>query len=332
MNAIHFTYLSRDDVVAVGLSIAETISIIEESFRAHGLDQFENPPKPGVHPQNDAFIHAMPAYLPEKPAAGVKWISSFSGNFRYGVPTVMGLVVLNDVTTGQPLAVMDASWLTAMRTAAASAVAGKYLARKGAEVVGIVGAGAQGFTHGLAMMEVLPGLQCIKIFDVDKNALNRCAAALEQQGCVQVVPVDSALRAIRHSDVVITATSKLTGPIFKHQWVKEGALVLPVHSRGWDRNTPHQMDKFIVDFWDQFKKAQETEKRYYRSLPPLYAELGEIVAGKKPGRESDMERIMDHNYGMAIHDVAMADTIFKRAKTMGLGTVLPLMDREPGFF
>lgn len=332
MNTIHFTYLSREDVVDINLTMAETISIIEGSFREHGQQQFENPPKPGIHPRSDAFIHAMPAYLPEKPAAGLKWISSFSHNYRYGVPTVMGLMILNDVTTGQPLAVMDASWLTAMRTAAASAVAVKYLVRKGAEVVGIVGAGAQGFTHGLAMMEVLPGLKSIKMFDVNTEILNRCIAALDKYEGFQVMPVGSAQQAIQHADVVVTATSKLTRPIFKHQWIQPGALILPVHTRGWDRATPGQMDKFIVDFWEQFQKAQETEGGYYKSLPPLYAELGEIVAGKKPGRENDLERIMDHNYGMAIHDVALADAIFSRSKEKRIGTLLPLMDREAGFF
>ena len=92
------------------------------------------------------------------------------------------------------------------------------------------------------------------------------------------------------------------------------------------------MDKFIVDFWDQFKNAQEQADGYYPFLPKPYAELGEIVAGKKPGRENDTECIMDHNYGMAIHDVAMANAIFSRAKEKGLGVVLPLMKRDEAFF
>jgi ornithine cyclodeaminase/alanine dehydrogenase-like protein (mu-crystallin family) len=320
------TYLSRADVLATGLSMAETIPIVEESFRAHGIGQFESPPKPGVHPQPNAFIHAMPAYLPKLNAAGLKWISSFSANVHRGLPTVMGLMILNDVQTGQPIAIMDAGWLTAMRTAAASAVAAKFLARKDSEIVGIVGAGSQGYAHALAMPKVLANMKILQICDVNRDMLDRSATALEEKlPGIRINPVESAQKAIENADVVVTATSKLTRPIFSRQWIQPGALVLPVHTRGWDKDTPHTMDKFVVDFWDQFKNAQEQEGGYYPSLPDLYAELGEIVAGKKPGREDETECIMDHNYGMAIHDVAMASTIFSRAKEKGLGVVLPLM-------
>jgi ornithine cyclodeaminase/alanine dehydrogenase len=323
-DTITLTYLSRADVLATGLSMSETIGIIEASFRAHGLGQFESPPKPGVHPQPKAFIHAMPAYLPQMKAAGLKWISSFTGNTGRGLPTVMGLMILNDVQTGQPTAVMDASWLTVMRTAAASAVAAKYLARKDSKVVGIVGAGSQGLAHGLAMPEVLTDMQALQICDLNRDQLDRSIAVLEEKSAgLEIIPVDTAQKAIQNADVVITATSKLTRPIFSKQWIKPGALILPVHSGGWDKDTPHHMDKFVVDFWDQFKKAQEGG--YYPSLPDLYAELGEIVVGNKPGREHDSECIMDHNYGMAIHDVAMASVIIKRAKQKGLGVTLPLM-------
>lgn len=332
-DSITLRYLSRADVLATELSMAETIPIIEESFRAHGLRQFESPPKPGIHPQPNAFIHAMPAYLPQMNAAGLKWISSFSGNVDRGVPTVMGLMVLNDVQTGQPTAIMDASWLTAMRTAAASAVAAKYLARKDSSIVGIVGAGSQGLAHGLVMPNVLANMKTLQICDVNRSMLDRSTAVLKEKlPDMEIIPVDTAQNVIQNADVVITATSKLTRPIFSRQWVKPGALILPVHTRGWDKDTPHHMDKFIVDFWDQFKNAQEQEGGYYPSLPDLYAELGEIVVGKKPGRENDSECIMDHNYGMAIHDVAMARAILKRAKQKGLGVVLPLMTADEASF
>ncbi len=332
MRSIELTYLSRKDVAAVGIDMAEIILIIEKSFMTHGSGQYESPPKPGIHPREDAFIHAMPAYLPGIPAAGMKWISSFSNNSRHQIPTVMGLMILNDVNTGQPVAVMDASWLTAMRTAAASAVAVKFLARKNAQVVGIVGAGAQGYTHGLAMMEVLPDIKTLHLYDVNEKILSECVGALQKQASFDVVTAESAESAIRQSDVIITATSKLTRPIFKHEWISPGALLLPVHTRGWETDTPHKMDKLVVDFWEQFKNAQEHEGGYYGSLPPLHAELGEIVIGKKPGRENDDERIMNHNYGMAIHDVAMAQAIFKCAREKGLGTTLPLMDGDAAFF
>ena len=333
MQPIAFLYLSRSDVLATGINMAETIAIIENAFKAFGWGQFECPPKPGVHPQPDTYIHAMPAYLPEKGAAGLKWISGFSGNSKYGLPAVMGLMILNDVTTGQPLAVMEAGWLTAVRTAAASAVAARYLARKNAAVVGIVGAGTQGYAHALAMAEVLPGMQLLKLFDVNRDILDQCIGTLKNKLPGRVIEsVDTAHLAIEGADVVITATSKLSQPVFSKQWIHPGALVLPIHTGGWDRDTPFYVDKFVVDYWEQFRNGQQKKGAYYPSLPPVYAELGEIVVGHKPGRENETEQIMNHNYGIGIHDVAMASAIYERAKIKKLGTELSLIQGDDSFF
>jgi len=333
MKPITLLYLSRADVVATGINMSDTIPIVEDAFRAYGMKQFECPPKPGVHPQPGKYIHAMPAYLPGMGAAGLKWISGFSGNSKYGMPAVMGLMILNDVRTGQPLAVMDAGWLTAMRTAAASAVAARNLAKENSSIIGIVGAGAQGYTHALAMAEVLGGMQVLNLFDVNRDILDRCIGALKNKITgIDIVAVDSAQRAIERADVIITATSKLTEPVFSKEWIQPGALVLPVHTGGWDRDTPHHVDKFIVDYWEQFSNVQQKKGAYYPSLPPLYAELGDIVVGHKPGRENQQERIMDHNYGLALHDLAMAKAIYERARKKKLGTELPLMQADETFF
>src|SRR5687767_1851901 len=109
-------YLSRADVESVGLSMAEIIDALEEMFRAKGRGEVEMPPKPGIHPLPDAFIHAMPAYLPQLGAAGLKWVSGYPQNQKRGLPYIHGLLVLNDPDTGVPLAVMDCTWITAMRT------------------------------------------------------------------------------------------------------------------------------------------------------------------------------------------------------------------------
>ena len=106
MKTVEFRYLSQNDVIDVGLTMKDAISIVEEVLREHGLQEFENPPKPGIHTLQGAFIHAMPGFLPRKKAAGMKWVSGYSDNFQYGLPSIMGLVVLNDPNTGQPLAVV----------------------------------------------------------------------------------------------------------------------------------------------------------------------------------------------------------------------------------
>ena len=138
-------YLSRADVVATGLGMADVIEALEVAFREKGEGRVEMPPKPGIHPINeDNFIHAMPAYIPGMGSAGVKWVAGYPENYRRGLPYITGLLILNDPETGLPLSVMDCVWITAMRTGAATAVAARRLARPDSATVGILGAGVQG--------------------------------------------------------------------------------------------------------------------------------------------------------------------------------------------
>ena len=328
MKKIEFIYLSQEDVTGVGLTMRDTISIVEDVFREHGLGRVENPPKAGIRPQENAFIHAMPGYLSQKKAAGLKWVSRFSSNAEHDLPAVMGLIVLNDVRTGQPLALMDCRWITAVRTGAASAVAAKFLARRNAEVVGIVGAGIQGRYNLLALKEVLPAIRVARVFDINRKTLQAYVTSMSRAVPFEVKAGESSRDVIEGADVIVTATGELEKPIFQEQWVKEGALVLPVHHRGWENQMLHRADKFVTDDWQQIQHAHERVGGFYGPLPDLYAELGEIVLGKKPGREDNRERIIDFNYGLAVEDVAIAKGIFVRAKERGLGIVLPLMQGD----
>ena len=137
-------YLSRRDVEAVQLPMQEIIEALDEMFKEKGLGKVEMPPKPGIHTQPDAFIHAMPAYIPRLQAAGIKWVSGYPANQAKGLPYISGLLILNDPETGMPLAIMDCTWITAKRTGAATAIAAKYLARPDSSSVGIVACGVQG--------------------------------------------------------------------------------------------------------------------------------------------------------------------------------------------
>jgi ornithine cyclodeaminase/alanine dehydrogenase len=133
---------------------------------------------------------------------------------------------------------------------------------------------------------------------------------------------------IEGADVIVTATGHLEERIFKEDWVGNGALVLPVHTRGWEQEILSNAEKFIVDDWQQFSKNLGQQGGYYSPIPDLYSELGEIVIGKKPGRESKSERIINFNFGIVIHDVAVASVVLDRAKEKGLGTKLDLMESE----
>ena len=300
MNKVEFLYLSQKDVMDVGLTMKSAISIVEEVLREHGLQEFENPPKPGIHTLKGAFIHAMPGFLPRKHTAGMKWVSGYSNNFQYRLPSIMGLIILNDPNTGQPLAVMDGGYITALRTAAASGVSAKYLAVKDASVLGIVGTGVQGRFHLLSLKEVLTDIKEIKIFDTNESILAEFISQAKEHGNLNIISCASAREVIEGTDVVVTATGHLEERVYKDGWVKKGALVLPVHTRGWEKSMLGKADKFIVDDWHQFNNALGGSNGYYAPLPKLYAELGQIVVGKKPGREDSAERIVNLNFGSII--------------------------------
>ncbi len=326
MKTVDFRYLSQNDVIDVGLTMKDAISIVEEVLTEHGLQEFENPPKPGIHTLQGAFIHAMPGFLPRKKAAGMKWVSGYSDNFQYGLPSIMGLIVLNDPDTGQPLAVMDGGYITALRTAAVSGVSAKYLATQDACVLGIVGTGVQGRYHLLSLKEVLPRIEEIKIFDTNEPVMAEFMSVAQEHSSLNITTCSSAREVIEGADVIVTVTGHLEDRVYKEKWVKGGALVLPVHTRGWEQALLHQADKFIVDDWQQFNNALGGRDGYYSPLPELYAELGDIVIRKKPGRENPTERIINFNFGMAVHDVFMATKVLERAKAKGIGMMLPLLE------
>ena len=169
-------YLSRADVEKVALPIEEIIAAVEAVFREKGEGGTEMPPKIGIHPSPEAYLNAMPARVASAGAVGLKWVSIFAENLGRGLPAIGGLVILNDPENGLPLAAMDCIWLTAKRTAAASAVAAKYLARMDAENLAIIGCGVQGRSHLEAMLVQVPCLRRVLAFDRVPATLARYAA------------------------------------------------------------------------------------------------------------------------------------------------------------
>ena len=154
MESQKMLYLSKRDIETIDLPMEEIIEALDEAFKEKGLGKIEMPPKPGIHPMPEAFIHAMPAYIPALKSAGIKWVSGFPDNFKRKLPYITGLLILNDAETGIPLSVMDCVWITAMRTGAASALSARYLARPDSSVIGILGCGVQGRTNLEAMRTV----------------------------------------------------------------------------------------------------------------------------------------------------------------------------------
>lgn len=318
-------YLTRDDVLAVGLTDEDVIELVRVALAEHGHGRCEMPAKIGLHPLRDTLMHAMPAYVPAAHACGIKWASCFPANVELGLAQTSGLLVLNDESTGWPISLMDAIWITARRTPAVSALACEKLARRDSVTLGIIGCGVQGRGHLELLPRVLPELREVRLFDARREAAEELAASAD--GLSFAVRVaDSVEETVRGSDVVVSATAILfePSPLVRHEWVKEGALLLPVDfDSAWEWETLSGADKFLVD--------SVAEMEYFRTvgylphgLPPVHAEIGQVVAGLRPGRERDDELIVDMNIGMGVEDVVVARALYDRALERGLGTVLPL--------
>ena len=324
METNQLLYLSRADVEEVGLEMATIIELLGDAFREKGAGRVEMPPKPGIHTQPDAFIHAMPAYIPALHSAGIKWVSGYPENQKRGLPYISGLLILNDDETGLPYAVMDCTWITAYRTAGASALSAKYLARSESEVVGILACGVQGRTN-LEALAVLFPVKRVYAYDIVPEVQQQYIKQMSAKLGLEIVGVDNPKQAVVESDLVVTS-----GPILEHPepaiergWLQPGAFASAVDFDSyWQPAAMAQMDKISTDDHDQFFYYRSVG--YFQSTPDPYADLGELAAGLKPGREGEKERTLAINLGLAIDDMAVAPEIFRRAKERGIGTWLPL--------
>ena len=318
-------YLSRADIEKLNISTKEIIRNVEEAFNEKAEGRTEVPPKPGIHPQKDAFIHAMPAYLPKMNSAGVKWVSGFPENPERGLPYITGLLILNNPETGLPTCVMDCTWITAKRTGAATAIAAKHLAREDSKTLGILGCGVQGRSNLEALVIECKSLEEVKAYDVNGKNLCRYAKDMISRYGMKVVPVDSPRKAVENCDIIVTA-----GPILKHphpvieaSWFKNGGFACPLDFDSyWKPETMYSMDKFCTD--DREQLAYYRTQGYFSEVPNVYADLAEIVSGKKLGRENPKERIMSMNLGLAIEDMAVAILVYNSAKRAGVGIKLTM--------
>lgn len=317
-------YLSRADVEAVAIDMADIIALLERMFREKSEGRTEMPPKPGIHTLPDSFLHAMPAHIPAMRSAGLKWVAGYPENQRLGLPYISGLLVLNDPDTGLPLTVMDCTWITAERTAAASAVAARYLARPDSKIVGVLGCGVQGESHVRALQVVLP-IERIVAYDPDPGVLERFTMDVRAASELEVTPVTDPRRAVTGCDVVVTAGPILREPhaTIRAGWLDPGSFATLVDFDSyWHADALRESDKFCTDDPNQLDYYRH--EGYFRDIPPIHAELADLVAGTRPGRETPEERTFACNLGIALEDMAIAPEIYHRAKARNLGTPLPL--------
>jgi ornithine cyclodeaminase/alanine dehydrogenase len=303
------TYLARDDVRAFLPEWPAMVDLVDETYRAMADGRVELPPKPGVHPRPDSFIHAMPAYLRDRDVAAVKWVSGYPANKERGLPYITGLLVLNDAGTGLPVCVMDAAEITAVRTAAASGACVRHWAPDGWSRAAILGFGEQGRFHLEVLRSLNPGAH-VAAYDVDPARLDGA----------DVTACATPSEAVDGAEVVITAGPIVDDPqpVVERSWLGDRALVLPIDFDALvRREVESAADLFAVDDVPPYRSYRE--QGHFTAWAEPHGSVGEAA---RDGLGGDL--VVCCNLGVGSLDAAFADAVRRAARAAGAGTVLPV--------
>lgn len=323
------TLVLSDDEVKSLLSMSDVIEAVEFAFREKGLKRVQMPPK--VYLFFDRYngdLRAMPSYIEAIDVAAVKIVNSHPENKKkYGLPTVMGVIVLIDPRNGFPVAIMGGTTITNMRTGAAGGIAAKYLARKESRVVGIIGAGVQARLQLAALIEVFKSFDEVKVYDISEKSGRAFKEEMNAKysHIFETKVVEKAEDAVRGSDIIVTATPS-RAPIVMDEWVSPGTHFncIGADAPGKEELDPRILKraKIIVDDWEQAAHSGEINVPLSMGIiskRDIWAELGEVVAGKKQGRLSKEEITVFVSTGLAIQDAVTANLVYKRALERGVG-------------
>lgn len=320
-------FLTAAEVLEL-LTLEETIGAVERAFRVHGERKVPAPGVLGMHVAQGGFhIKAGVLHL-SRPYFAAKVNGNFPGNpGRFGLPTIQGIIVLCDADNGRVLALMDSIALTALRTAAATAVAAKYLARPSARTVTILGCGTQGRVQ-LKALALMRRLEKAFAYDISGEQSARFARDLTADLGIPVVVAKSFQEAVLASDICVTCTPS-HDPLLAS--VAEGTFIAAI---GADNPQKQELDpqlmknsKVVVDALEQCAAMGDLHHAILAGImseSDVYAELGEVVAGRKPGREREDEVIIFDSTGMALQDVAAAALVYEKAAGSGRGLSLRL--------
>ncbi|WP_219418636.1 2,3-diaminopropionate biosynthesis protein SbnB [Pseudonocardia nigra] len=328
-------FLSRGDVAAAGGDHSELyVQTLRTALVAHAEGRVVQPLKPYLRAQGkdghiaDRII-AMPAHLSDPGVSGVKWIGSKHDNpNRVGLARASGVIALNDPGTNYPIAILECSLISAWRTAAVTCVAAAALARKDFAEVAVIGCGVIGRAQVEALLQQFDHIRTVHLYDLDGAAARRLADEVTAERPELAVRVaDSAEEAVRAGDLVVPCTVT-DQPYIRFDWLGRGAFLSNVSIMDVHKDVFLGADKIVVDDWDQSNREKKIinqlvlEGKFSREQ--LHAELGEVLGGRRPGRESDDEIIVLNPMGMAVEDIACAAEIYTRAKQQQIGTWLDL--------
>ena len=292
------------------------------------------PVKIHVNSRPLTYVNAMPAYVGgENEAQGMKWIAGYPENRAKGLPVTWGIMVMNDCETGGVQAIMDARWITAIRTAAVAAVTAKYCKVKDTHTMTIIGAGEQGRSNARLMKIVIPELKRIYIGDLYESAIEAYLKKMQPlMPDVEFIPIrtdEERQKAIDESQILLTATQRGDKPIIYTEMLHKGMLGIPLESTAWEGKTYTAADRFVCDDVNLVKQYL-ADGKYTDGLPADedLIILGDIINGKRCGRANEDEFVITSSHGIALSDVALGKMILDRAEAQGIGTVLTLMEES----
>lgn len=327
MKKVECRYLSQEDIMSLNIGWEDIIRCTAEACRELAQGTLECPPKRGIHTREDAFIHEMPVWLKGMDVCGIKWVSGYPNNYTHDLPMILGMQIMNDPETGVPVCVMDCRWITAVRTAAATAITMQHCARKDSRKICIVGAGVQGRMNLRSIKHVLPELETCHIVELRQEALDAYVRDMSDATGCEVIPFKAVDEAVKDVDIIVTCTQSPRKPLIPVNAFKPGMTGVGIEAgRAWPGEVTHGVDKVITDNLEQ-TISRAASGIFPAGLPEFYCQLGELVEGK-PGRENNEERILAFNLGFAAEDISLGQFVVDKAKEMGVGRMLPLMEMD----
>ncbi len=320
-------YLNGPDVAALALTDDEILDAVEAGLFAQGSGQTVIEPRTHLVPGAtfNGHFNVLRGYVGPLALAGVKVVGDFVDNWRHGLPSEMGLLTLFDPATGRPVAIIDAAGLTDMRTGAVTAIGARHLARKSSRVLGHVGARGTAYWN-VRLLNRLFHFDEIRVHSLRPESRRAFARRLENDLGRPVIATDDWESCVRGADIVVEA-SRLAEPaaLLRTEWIARGAFVVPYGTMSAvELSLTRIMDKIVVDDWKQCATGMFGSLRAHvetgrLSQANLHAELGEIVAGRKSGRESDGETILLWHRGLSLSDIALGAAMLRKAKRLGIG-------------
>jgi ornithine cyclodeaminase/alanine dehydrogenase len=322
MQEIKVRFLSGKDIASV-LTMDDVLRVTEEVYTHFGKGDVYSPPKvslplsdmnlPGMH-----WINSMPAFLKYKNIVGIKWVNVTSANRGRNLPVTMGTILLNDAVTGKPIAVLDGTWITHMRTGASVAIGAKYFARKDSRVLTVIGCGAEGQT-GLEAISRIFDFKEVHAVDINKNTQKEFVHEMTGKTGVQVLPFDNVEDAVKLSDIVFLATTA-EKPLIFSKWAKPGDFITTISCFcDIDPGFVEKSDKLFLDDTECALGRIRMMAGMDIKAEKIDGDICEVAAGKKAGRENNKEIITFAPAGMGAVDVGVAFEAFERAEEKNMG-------------